>query len=432
MLDVVVKTLARWESKKCSQCGTPRIEAVVKNFKEKSSCSECEKHLPFATILFKTAMMYLKMDSDELRNLSSDQETRATITALVRGISKQGLRVLKTGLPLYVVYDVTNKCNLNCIHCYSSERQEDLETNDVCHILDQLSEVGAGIIDFGGGEPLLRDDIIEILSYSKKRELYTSISTNGILLTEDVAQDLKKLGIGHVCVSLDGATAPTHDRVRNKDGTFEKAIQGIKNSVHEGITTRVSTVLMKNNVIETVDIHQLLRRLNVNDWYIYDFVPAGRGKNLQEQTLEPNQRKQLFEQLQNLAASSTISIKPYPYLITVNSACPTASYFYRKYGRLTEFFKGCLSGRWVCTISNNGDLYPCHLLPFKLGNLIQENIQNIWFNNKNPLLAQLRQRRLLKGVCGSCQYRESCGGCRAQAFWRTGDFLESDLCWIQK
>ena len=431
MLDLFVKTLATWYCKKCSICGTTRIETVLSNFKGKTSCPECKKHLTFARVMFKTTMMSMRIGSNELSNLSSDKETVAIINALLRGISSQGLRALKIGLPLYVVFDVTNRCNLHCIHCYSSEQQKDLKTTDVYHVLDTLYEAGAGIIDFGGGEPLLRNDIFEILSYSKKLGLYTSISTNGTLLNDHCIQQLKRLDIDHVCVSLDGAKPQTHDRIRNKEGTYEKTIQGIKNCVDAGIQTQVSTVFMKNNINEVTDLYNVLDELKINGWYIYDFVPAGRGKELQEETLDPKQRKHLFEYLQDLAVSSKMELKPYPYLITVNSACPTNSYFFKKYGRLTEFFKGCLSGRWVCMISSNGDVHPCHLLPHTLGNLTQDNFHDVWFNKNNIVLTQLRERRLLKGACGRCDYRDFCGGCRAQAFWRTGDYLESDLCWIK-
>ncbi|MCX6671283.1 MAG: SPASM domain-containing protein, partial [Euryarchaeota archaeon] len=106
------------------------------------------------------------------------------------------------------------------------------------------------------------------------------------------------------------------------------------------------------------------------------------------------------------------------------------TYFYKKYGRLTELFKGCLSGRWVCHISSNGDLHPCHLLPHTLGNLTQETFEDIWFDRNNRVLRELRERRLVKGTCGKCASRDVCGGCRAQAFWKTNDYLEGDCCWI--
>jgi radical SAM protein with 4Fe4S-binding SPASM domain len=431
MLDPLVKILAKWYSKQCSICGTTRIEAILHNYNEKIICPECNKHLIFGNIIFKILMMFLKIESSELSDLSSNAEAMASIRAFFRSISKHGRIAIKSGIPIYAVFDITNRCNLSCLHCYSSEQQKELTTTDVYHVLDKLSTAGVGIIDFGGGEPLLRTDIFDILTYSKQLELYTSISTNGTLLDENCVKRLKTLGIDHVCISLDGAKPETHDHIRDKKGTYEKTISGIKNCVNAGITTQISTVIMNSNINELRDMYTLVESLHVDGWYIYDFAPAGRGKELQQEVLTPEQRKRLFEYLQDIAPSSKMTLKPYPYLITINSACGTDTYFYKKYGRLTEFFKGCLSARWVCHISSNGDVHPCHLLPHTLGNLTQETFEDIWFNKNNPVLKELRDRRLLKGTCGKCTYRDVCGGCRAQAFWKTDDYLEGDSCWIK-
>lgn len=427
----LIKTLARWYSKKCSKCNTTHIGTILHDYQGKIRCSKCKKQVFLGKILFKTILFYMGMNSDDLKDLSSDKEAVSLVNTLFRGIAKHGFKTVKIGIPLYTVFDITDKCNLKCIHCYSSEQNKELTTNDVYHILNMLYEAGVGMIDFGGGEPLLRKDIFDIISYSKSLGFYTSISTNGILLNDAYVKRLKALGIDHICISLDGAKAEIHDHVRNKKGTYEKTIRGIKNCVNASINTQISTVFMKSNLEELVDIYNLLDLLNVDGWYIYDFVPAGRGKELQKEVLDPKQRKDLFARLQDLAFSSRMSLKPYPYSVTINSACGTDTYFYKKYGKLTELFKGCLSARWVCHISSNGDLHPCHLLPHKLGNLKQEAFEDIWFNKNNHVLKELRDRTLLKGNCGKCEYRDVCGGCRAQAFWNTGDYLESDSCWIK-
>jgi len=431
MLNPLVKTLAKWYSKECSTCNTTRIEAVLNSFKEKILCQECRKQIIFGKILLKTMMVYTKMNSNDFSDLSSEKEAMSLINALFRGISKNGLTTMETGVPLYVVFDVTNKCNLKCIHCYSSTQSEESTTSDVYQIIDKLYEAGAGIIDFGGGEPLLRNDIFDILSYSKDIGLYTSISTNGTLLNKDYIKRLKTLGIDHVCISLDGAKSETHDHIRNKKGTYEKTVNGIKNCVNAGINTQISTVFMKSNIDELVGIYNLLKSLDVDGWYVYDFIPAGRGRKLQDEILESKERQQLFARLQELAVLSNMLIKPYPYSITINSACEKDTYFYEKYGRLTELFKGCLAARWVCHVSSNGDIHPCHLLPHKLGNLKQQVFRDIWLDTSNLVLKELRDRTLLKGDCGTCGYRDVCGGCRARAYWSTGDYLGSDSCWIK-
>lgn len=431
LLDSPIKIIATWYSKRCSRCGTPRIEALLHHYHKKIDCPECNRYHVFGTILFKLLTMSMKIEGSELRDISSNAEAMATINAYVRSIGKQGRLGMNVGIPIYTVFDVTNKCNLRCLHCYSSDYHDELSTTDVYHILDKLASAGVGTIDFGGGEPLLRTDIFDILAYSKRLGLYTSLSTNGTLLDEDCVKRLQKIPIDHVCISLDGVRPETHDYVRHSKGTYEKTIRGINTCVQAGICTQISTVVMNSNLNEVRDLFSLLESLHVDGWYLYDFVPAGRGKDLQHEVLTADQRQQLFALLQDIAPTSTIPLKPYPYAITINSACGTETYFYKKYGRLTEIFSGCLSGRWVCHISSNGDVHPCHLLPHSLGNLTSESFEAIWFNNRSPVLRELRVRSLVKGACGACRYRDVCGGCRAQAFWKTGDYLASDSCWLK-
>ena len=217
MIDRFVRFIAKWYTKKCTKCNTSHIEIITKKNKEKNLCKKCKNQNILGKILFKTIIFFMKIDIDDISNLSSDNETMPLINSLFRGISKYGLKAIKIGIPLYVVYDITTKCNLKCIHCYSTTNYEELKKNDVKHVIDNLFRGGASIIDFGGGEPLLRDDIFDILSYSKSIGLYTSISTNGILLDEDCINRLKTLKIDHVCISLDGAKPETHDYIRNKN-----------------------------------------------------------------------------------------------------------------------------------------------------------------------------------------------------------------------
>jgi len=431
VFDPFLRIFTRWYLKKCSKCDKVLIESILQNYQNKNFCSKCKKKVFFGKIPLKTIMFFMGMNNYDLKELSNDKEVISSVNALFRGMQKYGLKSIKNGIPIYAVFDITNKCNLRCIHCYSSEQYEDLTTEEVYHVLDMLFNAGIGMIDFGGGEPLLREDIFDIIKYSKKLGFYTSISTNGILLNYDYVKHLKKLDIDHVCISLDGVNPRTHDFIRNKKGSYEKTLNGIKNCVNAGINTQVSTVFMKSNINELSDLYDLLQSLKVDGWYVYDFVPAGRGKEIQKEVLDPKQREKLYIELQQLAVTSKISLKPYPYLVTINSTYDKKSFFYRAYGQLSEIIQGCPTARWTCHISNNGDMHPCHLLPFKLGNLKQENFADIWFSKNNKVLNDLRDRTLLKGNCKTCKYRDVCGGCRAQAYWRTGDYLEGDNCWVK-
>jgi len=431
MINRFIRALAKWYTSQCSICNTSIIETIIISNKEEKPCKQCKNQIVLGRILLKTILIFMKIKIDDLSSLSSDKETMPLINSIFRGIGKYGIKAIKIGIPLYVVFDITTKCNLKCIHCYSSTYNEELTTNEVYRILDNLYEAGAGIVDFGGGEPLLRDDIFDILSYSKRIGIYTSISTNGLLIDDFCIKRLNELKIDHICISLDGAKIETHDYIRNKKGTYEKIINCIRKCVNAGINTQVSTVFMNSNIDELEDIFNLLNKLHINGWYVYDFIPAGRGSEIKDEVLNAKERQKLFERLQGFAASSNISIKPYPYSITVNSASGKDTFFYKKYGQFTEFFKGCLTARWACHVSSNGDLHPCYLIQLKIGNLKQQSFHDIWFDKNITILKELRDRTYLKGVCGICKYKDVCGGCRARAFYSTGDYLESDSCWIK-
>ena len=138
ILNPLAKTLARWYSKKCSKCGKTCIENILNSFKEKINCPGCKKQILVGKIPLKILMTYMKIDSRDLNDLISDKETVSLVNAIFRGITKHGLKAVRIGIPIYVVFDITDKCNLKCIHCYSSEKEEELTTNDVYNILGML------------------------------------------------------------------------------------------------------------------------------------------------------------------------------------------------------------------------------------------------------------------------------------------------------
>lgn len=429
IVDPLIRHVAAWYDKRCSSCATIRIETLVRE--PTNTCRACRRGQTISMLLLKTMAMTMGVPLKELREFATDAESMAIMVALARGVHAHGIRAFRSGFPVYAVFDITNHCNLHCIHCYSEDTQTDLETNEVFGVLKQLSDTGVGVIDFGGGEPLLRPDIFDILQYSKKLGMYTSMTTNGTMLDQATARRLKDARIDHVCVSLDGASPQVHDYIRGTNGAFDNAIAAITTCKACKIPIQVSTVVMRRNMSDLVALSSLLASMQVDGWYMYDFVPAGRGAGLQNEVLSEEQRRHVLECLLGIEPTFPGQIKPYPYLITRNAADQQTSFF-NKYGRLTQLFKGCLSGRWTCHVSNNGDLHPCFLLPSRLGNLTHESIDSIWFNPENAVLRTLRNRRLLKGDCGQCRHRDVCGGCRAQAYWKTGSYLDSDSCWITR
>ncbi|MCX8169732.1 MAG: radical SAM protein, partial [Candidatus Methanomethyliaceae archaeon] len=302
--------------------------------------------------------------------------------------------------------------------------------------IKKLAEWGIVILAFSGGEPLIRKDILELSKYAKDNNLYVAIATNGILLTKEKCEELKKAGVEYLQISLDGAKASTHDGFRGLQGIFNKTIEGIKNAVDEGFFVNVATTVTNYNLSEVVEIIDLCESLGVNWFMMYNFVPTGRGKDIVETDLKPEEREELLKKLWNKLKSCKISVlstAPQFARIALQAegiGCniiPTHFYNPELHGQLrllSDFIGGCGAGRFYIAINPNGDITPCVYFPLVIGNILTSNLERLWIESKE--LRELRNRELLEPNCGNCNYRYVCGGCRARAYGYFGDSLAPD------
>ncbi|MEM1552274.1 MAG: radical SAM protein [Candidatus Bathyarchaeia archaeon] len=379
---------------------------------------------------------------------------------MMRGIRKYGIRVpfVPAG-PFEIVWNFTYKCNLRCKHCYEDagvSKLPELSTDEAKRVIDILSKVaGAGLpaLSFSGGEPLARKDFFELAAYAKKRIPYISIASNGTLLTKDNAKKVKDAGVDYVEISIDGASPALHDEFRGIPGAFEKAIQGVKNCIEEGIDTCIATVLHRNNIAETEKILQLAKELGVRFMH-FNYIPTGRAKEHTELDLTPDQRLHVLQVIGKEIITLYLQAKEEEMKtgktkIKVDrffSTCPqyasvtkelsqqigqkfmVEAHYAAKKGveNVANFLGGCGAGRLYCAIEPNGDIKPCVFFPTNkntvLGNILKNNFEEIWDND--PLLWQLRTRENLETYtingkkigCGSCPDKYICGGCRARAY----------------
>ncbi|MCK4347804.1 MAG: radical SAM protein, partial [Thermoplasmatales archaeon] len=215
------------------------------------------------------------------------------------------------------VWDVTYACNLKCKHCYTNAGvplENELTTEEAKNAIDKLDRVSVPIIAFSGGEPLVRKDLLELAKYAHDKGIYVAVATNGTLITKRKAREMKEAGIQFTQISLDGASAETHDNFRGIDGVYEKTIRGVKNCVNEGFFVNIATTATKYNFNEVPKIMDLCEELGV-DWFMaYNFVPTGRGKFISENDLTPVEREQvlkdLWEKLKNGGKVSVLSTAP--------------------------------------------------------------------------------------------------------------------------
>jgi radical SAM protein with 4Fe4S-binding SPASM domain len=319
--------------------------------------------------------------------------------------------------------------------------EEELSTKEALDVVDQLDDAGVTALAFSGGEPLSKKDFFEVASHAVKRGLYVSVATNGTLLTRENVKKLKQTGVHYVEVSIDGATAGTHDTFRGVPRAFEKAVTGIRNAVEEDLCACIATTATKGNLAEFPAIIDLAEEIGAERFTYFNFIPTGRGKSLYDQDLSPEEKEQLMLYLLNRMSKGckTTILTTAPQLarvalqcqgpsgtgeITMSMAHMQTAKVSRKAIPLADFIGGCGAGRLYCSLSPQGDVHPCVFLPINVGNLKKEKFIDVWLSSK--LFNELRDRENLNGACGKCTYKYTCGGCRARASAYYEDVQASD------
>ena len=345
-------------------------------------------------------------------------------------------------------WEATIKCNLACAHCRRLESDEavvtDLSASQAKVLIEQLAELGQAqpmmpVLVFSGGEPLCRDDIFELVDYAKSLGITPALATNGTMINAATAEKIVDSGIVRVAVSLDGATAEVHNRLRRQDGSFEKAIDGIKHLRHKEVPFQINITLTKNNAEQLKDVYALAGSLGAVALHIFMLVPVGCGEVLAEtDMLSPQQYEQKLLEICRLDSAGQLQVKvtcgPHYervirqqglYQSRVKTGHPGSSVPGRS--RHNGASKGCLAGLGVLFVGHQGDVFPCGYLPVNCGNVLKEPLSQIWYNNKD--LARMRDSNSLEDKCGVCSYRQICGGCRGRAYAATGNYMaEEPFC----
>ncbi|MBC7130362.1 radical SAM protein, partial [Candidatus Bathyarchaeota archaeon] len=263
-------------------------------------CPACRQRNKVAKPVYAVGSRLLRVDKGFMKKqFLQDQYGGAWFKGfglMMKGVKKYGVRIpfVPAG-PFLIVWDFTYKCNLQCKHCYEeagSGRLPELSTDEAKQAIETLSRIaGVGLpaLSFSGGEPLARQDFFELAAYAKKHIPYISMASNGTLITKDMAKKIKDAGVDYVEISIDGASPSVHDEFRGIPGAFERAIQGVKNCIEEGIDTSIATVIHRDNLAETEKIIQLAKELGVR-FIHFNYIPTGRAREHVELDLTPDQR----------------------------------------------------------------------------------------------------------------------------------------------
>ena len=345
-----------------------------------------------------------------------------------------------------VVWNVTRRCNLKCVHCYAHARDQafadELSTRQGLAVLDDLAQFGSPVVLFSGGEPLMRPDLLELAGYAVSKGMRAVISTNGTLITPTVARELKTIGLSYVGISLDGME-PVNDRFRGVKGAFGKAMEGIEACQQAGIKVGLRFTMNRMNVGEISAIFDLLEEREVPRVCFYHLVYAGRGSKLIEEDLSHAETRKAVDLIidrthdlhQRGKPKEVLTVDnhadgPYLYLRMLKEGSPRAE----KVLQLLKMNEGNSSGRGIGCISWDGsvhaDQFWRHL---SFGNVQQRPFSEIWTDPAITLLQQLKEKkRHVKGRCSRCSWLDICGGnFRVRAEAAVGDVWAPDpACYL--
>jgi Fe-coproporphyrin III synthase len=323
-----------------------------------------------------------------------------------------------------VVWNMGRRCNLKCIHCYSSSKDkfydDELTTEEGKLLIDDLAEYGAPVILFSGGEPLMRKDLLELAQYATSKGMRAVISTNGTLISKETARDLKSVGLSYVGVSLDGL-GQTNDKFRGVKGAFDMALNGIRHCQDAGIKVGLRFTINKRNAQDIPGIFQILEEENIPRVCFYHLVYSGRGSKLVREDLSHDKTRNVVDQIINLTADLHKRGLPKEVLTVDNHADGVFLYLRLKKEdpkraeqvlELLQMNQGNSSGHGIGCVSWDGKVHADQFWRhYSFGNVRERKFSEIWTDLSNPLMSQLKYKvPHLKDRCAACQWKNICGG----------------------
>lgn len=314
----------------------------------------------------------------------------------------------------------------------------ELTTEEGKGIISDLAGMNVPVLLFSGGEPLIREDIFELGEYAGSKGIRTVLSSNGTLITKNIASKIKETGFQYVGISVDGLPA-THNGFRNADNAFEMARQGMDNLKAVGVKVGVRFTINRYNYHELRDVLRFVVDSCVPRFCMYHLVYSGRGKEMTRDDITNTERMNVFNILKEFTLELHQKGVDLEILTTDNHADGILIHRYieenmpQRADEVMELLKmhgGCSAGTKVANIGPSGNVHPCQFWTNKvLGNVREKKFSQIWNDAENEFLSNLRNKGdYLKGKCGECTYKDVCGGCRVRAEAVHGDMWQEDPC----
>ena len=343
-----------------------------------------------------------------------------------------------------VAWEITRNCNLFCAHCRASagkvQHSGELTVEECLSLIDQITKAGNPILILTGGEPLTRKDVFPIARYAVSRGLRVVMGANGTLISKEIAAQMKDVPISRVGISLDFPISALQDDFRGKKGAFEAALAGIVNARSAGVEVQINCTVTRLNAAHLNDLLSLALDMGAVAFHPFLLVPTGRGKDLESVELTPQEYERTLNWIydKQVELGDRIFFKPTdaPHYLRIVAQRNNSTAAHStpsghgdasaaKHGHpANALTRGCLAGTGFCFISHQGKVQGCGYLDVEAGDIRKQSFDRIW--SESPVFNRLRDLSNIKGKCGACEYKRVCGGCRARAYERTGDYLESE------
>ncbi|MGD9939698.1 MAG: radical SAM protein [Clostridia bacterium] len=345
-----------------------------------------------------------------------------------------------------VVFSATKRCNLKCCHCYAhspdGQAEPELTTAQAKALIDDLSAFGSPVMLFSGGEPLMRTDMPELMAYAVERKMRATLSTNGTLITEAMARELKKVGLTYAGISLDGLAA-AHDSFRGVDGAFDKALAGIRACKKAGIKVGLRLTLTRSTVEEIDNIFRLMVDEDIPRICFYHLVYTKDSPDIRDIDLSHEESRAVFNRIVDITAD--LHAKGiFKEVLTVDNACDGPALYLRllkedpvkaeKARKLLEIQGGDATGTGIACVDWTGKVFANQFWRHhSFGNVLERPFREIWMDRTDPLMDGLKDKaNRLKGRCGACRFRQLCmGSSRVRAEAVDGDPWAADpACYL--
>ncbi len=345
-----------------------------------------------------------------------------------------------------VVWNVTRRCNLRCLHCYAqataAAAPDELTHDEALALIQDLKDFGVPVVLFSGGEPLMRPDLLDLVARTVALGMRAVISTNGTLITPDLAGRLKKLGLSYVGISLDGMAA-THDQFRGQPGAFAAALAGVRTCQEAGLKVGLRFTISRLNYREVPAIFDLVEAYEIPRICFYHLVYTGRGSKLMAEALDHAQTRELVDLICARTRRLFDNGLPVEVLTVDNHA--DGPYIYlkllqenpRRAAEVLELLKmneGNNSGRGIGCVSWDGEVHADQFWRhYSFGNVRQRPFSQIWTDLTDPLMSRLKDKKhFVTGRCSQCRWLDACAGnFRVRAEALTGNLWAPDpACYL--